>query len=92
MSKIDDLRKLIDGLKEDHREEGESLEDAYNSRKEDIDKYLNDIAEDHREEGEQIQKLTEELELRTKERDELMNSFISGKEKEKEKNLYEDIK
>lgn len=92
MDKVENLKKILDDLAEDHREEGESLEDAYKRSKPDIDKALNDIAEDHREEGEEIENLRKQVEALTKERDEAVNNFMKSQKKDdSEQSIYGDI-
>lgn len=59
MDEEEKIEEAIDDIEEDHREEGESLEDAYNEGN--SDKALNDVAEDHREEGESIEDLKQAL-------------------------------
>ena len=97
-----DVDKSLDDLEEDHREEGESINDDLkanedNAEDESID---NDIAEDHREEGESIEDLKFEIEglkseiaRLTRERDEANSRFLRGsKEFEPYKRDYETIK
>lgn len=97
-----DVDKSLDDLEEDHREEGESINDdlktnEHNAEDESIDK---DIAEDHREEGESIEDLKFEIEglkteiaRLTRERDEANSRFLRGsKEYEPYKRDYESIK
>ena len=98
----EEIKKALDDVEEDHREEGESIEDDLksnddNSKDESID---NEIAEDHREEGESIEDLkliieglkTENAKL-LKERDEANSRFLRGsKEYEPYKRDYNTLK
>ena len=102
MEEEKDIEKSIDDLEEDHREEGESIEDDLkasegDAKDESID---NEIAEDHREEGESIEDLKleiaglkSELEKALRERDEANSRFLRGsKEFEPYKRDYETLK
>ena len=90
---IDDLKNIINDLSEDHREEGESLEDAFKNKKGDIDQALNDIAEDHREMGKEKKKLKNELSKTVEERDQAYKTFMQKQDENKEeKGTYGDIK
>lgn len=92
MDKLERLKKIFDDLAEDHREEGESLEDAYKGSREDFYKALNDVAEDHRQEGEELENLRKEIEILKKERDDAVNNFMRPRDKDdKEDNIYGDI-
>lgn len=93
MDKLEALRKIFDDLAEDHREEGESLEDAYKGSKEEFYKALDDVAEDHRQEGEELENLRKEIEQLKKERDEAYNNFMKNdkKDDDEDKGIYGDI-
>lgn len=93
------IEKDINDIDEDHRELGESIEDAYKETDDNGDKAVNDIAEDHREEGESMEDLkkqiadliSENARLR-KERDEAHNAFLSGGKDIKETTRLEEIR
>lgn len=92
MTNLETLRKIFDDLAEDHREEGESLEDAFRNKKGDITKALDDVAEDHRQLGEELENLRKELVKVTAERDEAVGSFMKGDNNDKEDDgIYGDI-
>lgn len=98
---VNELIKDINDIAEDHREEGESIDDAFKDGNN--EKALDDVAEDHREEGESIENLKEqlknalldnsmlksELEKVTKERDDAHRVFLGqSRESEVEKRDY----
>lgn len=90
MEDENEIKKAINDLEEDHREEGESIEDEY--REGGDDHVTNDIAEDHREEGESIEDvknalrdalyensmLKQELARASSERDEAHRVFLGN--------------
>lgn len=98
----EEIEKAIDDVEEDHREEGESIEDDLKANEDDAkdESIDNEIAEDHREEGESIEDLKleiaglkSELEKALKERDEANSRFLRGsKEFEPYKRDYETLK
>lgn len=94
MNEEEKVEKAFDDAEEDHREEGESIEDDLKqSDKDPEDKAIdNEIAEDHREEGESLEDLKnalknalyensmlkEQLTRTTKERDEANDAFLNS--------------
>ena len=96
---VEEIKKALNDVEEDHREEGESIADEPNNST------TNDIAEDHREEGESIEDLKEalktalydksvlqaELERVTKERDEAHNAFLNSSKEVKNERSYNSI-
>lgn len=91
---MEDIKKALDDVLEDHREEGESINDDLNQEDKDPkDRAIdNEIAEDHREEGESLEDLkaiilsqAKEIERLTRERDEAHNVFMNeGREYEED--------
>lgn len=92
MEENEEIKKDIDDVEEDHREEGESIDDDLKQEDKDPEDEAidNEIAEDHREEGESLEDLKnalknalyensllkEQLARTTKERDEAHNAFL----------------
>ena len=102
MTDEEEIEKALDDVEEDHREEGESIDDDLKANEDDAkdESIDNEIAEDHREEGESIddlkliiEGLKTELEKVTRERDEANSRFLRGsKEYEPFKRDYETLK
>ena len=102
MENEEEIEKALNDVEEDHREEGESIDDDLKANEGDAkdESIDNEIAEDHREEGESIEDLKliieglkAELEKTTKERDEANSKILRGsKEFEPYKRDYETLK
>lgn len=90
--KIETMRGMLNDLMEDHREEGESIEDAYKRKGGELIKALDDISEDHREEGEEIENLRKELDKVKKERDEANRLFMQSGKKDGGERTYSGLR
>lgn len=80
MNEKDELKREIDDISEDHREEGESIYDLDKSGGNNK-KAADDISEDHREEGESIEDLKRTIAQLTRERDEANQMFMASSAK-----------
>ena len=67
----EDIKHEVNDIAEDHREEGESIDDLQSG--DDSQEVKNDIAEDHREEGESI----EALKFRVGELEQVVNDLTA---------------